>query len=182
MNYLLLVNKNNPLPDNYVPNNLIVMNSKYCFEEDRIYELETNAYQAFEKMVKSAEQVNINLKICSSYRSYEYQSLLYQKYVHKDGEKIASTYSAKPGYSEHQTGLAIDFIEQSEDEIFDITQSHYWLDQNAHKYGFIMRYPKGKESITGYKYEPWHYRYVGELAANDIKNRKITLEEYLEEK
>lgn len=179
--YLLLVNKKNSLTNDYVPEDLVVMDKKYCFEDDRIYELNKHVYNQFVQMVDIAKKDGISLKVCSAYRSYDYQVYLYQKYVEKDGEEEANTYSAKPGYSEHQTGLAIDFIEVSEDEIFDITDSHYWLDANAYKFGFIMRYPKNKENITGYIYEPWHYRYVGKEVASYIKNRNITLEEYLGE-
>ena len=101
---------------------------------------------------------------------------MYDRYVKRDGKKKADIYSARPGYSEHQTGLCTDI--NTVDSSFANTKEAKWLADNSYKYGFILRFPKGKEDITGYKYEPWHYRYVGEETAKIIYDEDLTLEEY----
>lgn len=120
---------------------------------------------------------NIPIVPASGYRSYQAQNTNYNSYVAKDGQAMADTYSARPGYSEHQTGLAMDF--SPIDQAFADTPQFVWLSQNAYKYGFVLRYPDSKTDITGYMYEPWHWRYVGVTAATDMHSRGITtLEEY----
>ena len=117
--------------------------------------------------------------LCQVYRSYEYQVNLYNKYVENDGIKEADTYSARPGYSEHQTGLCVDVYDGEIDYTnFEKSDSYNWMQENAYKYGFILRFPKGKENLTGYQYESWHYRYVGKKIAKYIKENDLTLEEY----
>ena len=128
-------------------------------------------------MQADAKAVGLNIPLISGYRSYETQEKLYKKYVLKDGEKNASTYSAKAGNSEHQTGLAFDI--GSVDRSFEGTDEAKWISENAHLYGFIVRYPKGKTSVTGYIYEPWHVRYLGKKIAKKVYESKLTLEEYL---
>lgn len=128
-------------------------------------------------MQADAKALGLNIPLVSGYRSYETQENLYNKYVKKDGEKKANTYSAKPGESEHQTGLAFDI--GSVDRSFANTIEAKWLAENAYLYGFIVRYPKGKTDITGYIYEPWHVRYLGEKKAKDVYLSGLTLEEYL---
>ena len=128
-------------------------------------------------MQADAKALGLNLSLQSGYRSYETQKSLYNSYVKKHGETLTNTFSAKPGHSEHQTGLAFD-VGKVEDS-FANTKESKWLDQNAHLYGFIIRYPKGKQSITGYKYEPWHIRYLGLENAKKVKDSGKTLEEYL---
>ena len=113
----------------------------------------------------------------SAFRSYDYQNTLYNNYVSWYGKEQADTFSARAGYSEHQTGLAIDV--NTIDDSFAYTPEAVWLAQHAHEYGFIIRYPKGKESITGYQYEPWHIRYLGIETATAVYNSGLTLEEYL---
>lgn len=133
---------------------------------------------AFEQMKNDAAKEGINLKVISGYRSYSHQNSIYNNYVKRDGKKEADRYSARPGHSEHQTGLAFDVnsLEQS----FGATKAGIWLSENCYKYGFVLRYPKGKENITGYMYEPWHFRYIGSEAKNLYNNGSwITLEEYL---
>lgn len=140
------------------------------------------------------EMIKLGLKpiICSAYRSYSRQEELYRKkcqyYIEKGysdsvAQDLASQWVAKPGYSEHQTGLALDIVSLDYQEL-DInqeqTKEQQWLMNNSWRYGFILRYPKDKENITYVHYEPWHYRYVGKEAATKIYNKKITLEEYLE--
>ena len=107
------------------------------------------------------------------------QKIIYNDYVARDGQLMADTYSARPGYSEHQSGLAIDV--NSLDQDWENTPEGKWLSANCYKYGFIIRYPKGKEDITGYMYEPWHIRYVGKDLAEKLYNNGnwLTLEEYL---
>ena len=115
----------------------------------------------------------------SSYRSYDYQVNLYNNYVKSDGKDAADTYSARPGFSEHQTGLAVDiYNKELPYTSFEETKEFEWMQKNAYKYGFILRFPKDKVNITGYQYEAWHYRYVGKKAAKYIHDHNITLEEY----
>ena len=127
-----------------------------------------------------ADMQSLGLSISNSYsgyRSYQYQSSLYQNYVNSYGQASADTFSARPGYSEHQSGLAFDLI-QPNGALLESPNEAQWVAQNAHKYGFIVRYQSGKESITGYMAEPWHVRYVGDEAVN-IYQSGLTLEEYL---
>lgn len=167
---LILVNKFNKLSPNYEPENLVSLG------EYGVGEVIDVVKDAFVKMVKDAEKENIILRSVSSYRSYSEQEILHDIYIKNDGIKKANTYSARPGYSEHQTGLAID-INLTNDSFIN-TKEAKWLANNAYKYGFILRYPKDKEKITGYKYEPWHYRYVGEEVAKFIYENDITFDEY----
>lgn len=124
-----------------------------------------------------AQGINISNSY-SGYRSYQYQTQLYNNYVNQHGEEEANTFSAKPGFSEHQTGLTFDLKDFNGQLVEDPITSQ-WIKDNCAKYGFIIRYPEGKEDITGYIYEPWHLRYVGEDVANQIMNNNITLEQYL---
>ena len=156
---ILLVNKTYHLPKNYDP------------------KVNKEALKKLRKMQADAKALGLNIPLVSGYRSYETQEKLYNKYVKKDGEKKANTYSAKPGESEHQTGLAFDI--GSVDRSFANTIEAKWLAENAYLYGFIIRYPKGKTDITGYIYEPWHVRYLGEKKAKDVYLSGLTLEEYL---
>jgi len=159
INGILLVNKQHPLPSTYKPG------------------VNAAAQGAFNTMQKDAQNEGISLFIVSGFRSYADQTAIYNKNVQLYGAKVANTFSAKPGESEHQTGLAFDV--NSTQSSFGTTKEGIWLAQNCYKYGFIIRYPQGKEDITGYVYEPWHIRYVGTSAAADIYNSGITLEEYL---
>ncbi len=171
---LVLVNKFYHLPDKYEPNDLVTLTSKY--NQGANSKLRKEAADAFMKMVDGAMLDNIILKNSSAYRSYDYQVSLYERYVKRDGKEKADIYSARPGYSEHQTGLCTDI--NTIDSSFANTKEAKWLKDNAYKYGFILRFPKDKENITGYKYEPWHYRYVGEKIAKIIYDEDLTLEEY----
>lgn len=175
-NNLILVNKYNYLEKNYLPNNLENIDEKYA---NKNMKLTHQAKLAFEELSKKAKQENLNIIAMSTYRSYTYQNTLYNNYVNKDGQKLADTYSARPGHSEHQTALAVDVYNKTKTYLeFENTKEYIWMQENAHKYGFILRYPKEKENITGYQYEPWHYRYVGINEATYIYNNKITFEEY----
>lgn len=172
---LILVNKYYYLDNNYVPKNLVNINSKHGHGK-----LQKEAYDAFKLMYDDAYKNGLHLYISSPYRSYNTQKTLYNAYSIKDGQKKADTYSAKPGYSEHQTGLSFDVSSANNHSInkFSQTNEFKWIKNNAHKYGFILRYPYGKKYITGYIYEPWHYRYVGVEAATYIYKNNITFEEY----
>lgn len=140
------------------------------------------AKAAFKQMSQAAKNAGITLNLFSGYRSYSYQQSLFNKYVNEDGRATAETYSARPGYSEHQTGLTFDIGGKDSSKWvsskFGDTAEGKWLAVNATKYGFILRYPKGKEQITGYIYEPWHFRYLGVDLASKVTASGLTLDEY----
>jgi len=173
--YSILVNKYYKLSKDYVPNNLVQIESKYGVS----YQLESKVYEQFKLMYDDAFKVGLTLYINSPYRSYSTQEVLYNNYVRRDGIVSADSYSARPGHSEHQTGLAFDVTSKTTNfSTFAFSKEYNWLQENAYKYGFILRYPKGKEYITGYQYESWHYRYVGYEIAQKIKTLDLTFEEY----
>ena len=138
------------------------------------------AAAAFRAMADAAKADGISLRSVSAYRSYETQTGLYNRYVSIDGKANAERYSARPGYSEHQTGLALDINTASISAHFENTVEYAWLQENCAKFGFMLRYPQDKESITGYRYEPWHYRYVGVETAQALRESGQCLEEYLQ--
>ena len=178
--YLVLVNKQNKLDDNYIPSDLIKLKKEYSSKDIYLKKVVKNS---FEKMARDAIKLNLVLIAVSGYRSSKYQELLFNKYVKEKGYKYANMCSAKKGYSEHQTGLAVDIANKTLDyDNFENTEEFKWVKDNAHKYGFILRYPKNKTNITGYKYEPWHFRYVGKNIAKYIYINNITLEEYIKSK
>ncbi len=163
---ILVASKQYPLPSNFAPG------------ENK------DAREAFDELNAAALLEGFKFDAFSTYRSYDRQVELYEAYVKRDGKKAADTYSARPGYSEHQTGLAFDIGEVGNtaayaDNKFANTPAGKWIAKNAHKYGFIMRYPKGKDDVTGYMYESWHFRYVGKKIATEIYKNDGTLEEYL---
>lgn len=161
---ILIANKTYPLPSDYNPG------------ENTEARAALNKMFADAKAEGKAKKIDLNMWVCSGFRSYTVQKNLYNSYVSRDGVKNADRYSARPGYSEHQTGLAFDI--NYADSRFTGTAQAVWLAKNAHKYGFILRYPEGKESVTGYMYEPWHYRYIGVENAEKIYASGLTLEEY----
>lgn len=178
--YWIVVNKRSPLqPLSYKPVGLKTVSGNTSAL------LRSEAASSLEKMFADAKTESINLKISSAYRSYSTQVSVYNNWVKTLGQKSADTQSARPGYSEHQTGLAVD-IEPSSgkcrlEQCFGTLPEGKWLRDNAHKYGFVLRYPEAKQHITGYIYEPWHFRYVGSELSNEIKkNSDITLEEFFE--
>jgi len=173
---MILVNKYNYLTEEYIPENLEEINEKYAVSNMKLVSYAKNA---FEELAESAKNENLNIIAMSTYRSYQYQRSLYNRYVSQDGQEAADTYSARPGYSEHQTGLAVDVYDgKNMFDNFKETKEFTWLKENAHKFGFIMRYSLEKERETGYKYEPWHYRYVGKEIAEYIYKNNISYEEY----
>ncbi len=177
---LLLVNKYNYLTEDYVPSNLENISTTYARSG---MQLVKEAKEAFETLSESAKKDGMNVIAMSSYRSYDYQINLYNNYVAQDGKEAADKYSARPGYSEHQTGLAVDVYNLDLPYTsFEETEEFTWMQKNAYKYGFILRFPKDKVDITGYQYESWHYRYVGKKVAKEIKDNNLTLEEYIAKK
>ena len=174
--YNVLVNKYHSLSKDYVPKDLEDIDTKYAIKGMKMV---SYAKDAFEEMSKAALKDKMHILAMSTYRSYDYQVNLYNKYAKKDGVDAANTYSAKAGFSEHQTGLAVDVYNGSTSYTsIEKTKEFNWMQENAYKYGFIMRYPKDKEKETGYKYEAWHYRYIGKEIAKYIHDNKITYEEY----
>ncbi len=174
---LVLVNKNNKLPKTFVPNHLRPIDINYAFENKYLTDI---AASAFEKLSADAKKIGYKIIAVSTYRDYQYQANLYNNYIELKGINYADLASARPGHSEHQTGLAVDVMGENNDyNAFLTSKAFPWMKTNAHKYGFILRYPKGKEHITGFKYEPWHYRYVGIDVAKTIYENNLTLEEYL---
>lgn len=163
---ILIVNKDISLPEHFNPG------------ENEV------AREALHKLLNAGNKKGYHLSSASGFRSYQTQEQLFNRYVQRDGEEAANKYSAKPGHSEHQTGLTYDVVSENTDtnfkESFGKTEEGQWIKRNAHKYGFIVRYPKDKTHITGYQYEPWHIRYVGKDTAKTLYNHRETLEEYLD--
>lgn len=179
---LVLVNKKYPLNSSYVPSNLINPNVPSVNESKT--KMTPEAAKALEALFFKANNDNIKLTAISGYRSYTRQNEIFASSIRKYGSVAAANqFSARPGQSEHQTGLAMDISSPSVN--YTLTQSYAktregeWLKNNAPQFGFIVRYSKGKENITGYQFEPWHLRYVGKSASLNITSRSITLEEYL---
>lgn len=177
----ILVNKNNRLPFNFMPQELIEIPRKYEFEtKEYISKL---VYEKFLELRKEALANGINIFIDNAYRSNLAQIKIFKYFVGKIGLSATLKRVAIPGCSEHQTGLAMDLGVIKDNKSVKITEEEAkFLEDNAYKYGFILRYPKGKEEITGYQYEPWHFRYVGEDLALYLKESGLTLEEYYLEK
>lgn len=156
---------------------ILVVNKKYALPENYNPGDNPEARGALTKMQNAAARAGFSLPLNSAFRSFSYQKNLYNSYAAIDGVAAADTYSARPGHSEHQTGLAFDIGNISDS--FGDAGAGKWIAENMADYGFILRYPKGKEYITGYKYEPWHVRYVGVQHAQKIFASGLTLEEYL---
>lgn len=177
LNELLLVNKFYKIDESYNPDDLVDISNVYAYEGNK---LRKDAYDAFKKMHVDAKNDNINLIINSTYRSYEKQNEIYEDYCNWYGQTKADAQAARPGHSEHQTGLAIDVF-STDNQLsgtFKDSTGYAWLKENAYKYGFIERYPENKEYLTGYEFESWHWRYVGTTAAKVIQEEKITYDEY----
>ena len=155
---------------------ILIANKTYSLPADFGDGLDPETYDAFNRMARDAANDGIYLYIISDFRSYQTQNYTYNSFVYDRGVEQADRCSARPGHSEHQTGLAIDVNTTS--DYFDGTPEAIWLARNCVRYGFIIRYPKGKEAVTGYKYEPWHIRYLGAQKAAEIANSGLTIEEY----
>ena len=170
---VVIANKTYSLPSNFAPNNLVTING-YIKVVDYVKD-------AFLSLSSDAKAIGLNIYASSGYRSYSNQKYIYENYVSMDGKENADRYSARAGYSEHQTGLAMDIANKS-GFISKGDKEYEWLVNNSYKYGFILRYPEGKEKITGYMYEEWHYRYLGKDVAKDVYDSKLTYDEYLAKK
>ena len=173
---LILVNKNHPVPENYVPD--------YTGGAEQSTSLRGEANTALQNFLAACNAQGHSMYVLSGYRGYNVQKNLFASYAAYHGEALANTYSARAGQSEHQTGLAFDVGDAKHSgynlqTYMDQLASIQWMMANCAEYGFILRYPKGKEAITGYQYEPWHYRYVGVEAARAIMYNGLTLEEFL---
>lgn len=182
----VIVNKQRSLPEGYEPDDLVEPNVPFSFDgphEKR--HMRKEAAEALEKLFAGAKADDIELRAVSGYRSYQRQVSIYNNNVKTKGQEYTDRVSSVPGHSEHQTGLAIDISSPSVgnaiEEVFGTSKEGQWLAEHAAEYGFIIRYPKGEEAITGYVYEPWHIRYVGTDLAPDIVKSGLTLEEYFDE-
>lgn len=180
----VVVNKQHALqPKDYVPKDLVMPNVPLRVPGNESMQLRQVTATAMEQLFAAASKDNISLMLSSGYRSYTYQVNLYNGYVSSQGQETADTQSARPGYSEHQTGLAADVEPASKhcevEACFGDTPEGKWVAANAYRYGFIIRYPVGKESVTGYEPEPWHIRYIGVELATEMHNHNVqTLEEF----
>ena len=170
----IIVNKTYSLPSDYVPTDPYQEITGNRGNKN----INKNVMEAFKLMESDARAVGLNIYISSGYRGYTYQESLYNNYVSRDGKEAADRYSARPGYSEHQSGTCFDL--NTIDDSFAYTNEGKWISENAYLYGFIIRYPKGKEDSTGYQYESWHLRYVGRELASKLYNNGdwLTIEEY----
>lgn len=179
-----VVNKVRSLPRDYVPVDLVKLQVPTVLPNPEINQLRKPASDALTALFEEAKSAGHTLRARSGYRSYATQDGLYRSNVAKNGQAYADKYSAKPGHSEHQTGLAMDITASSVNnqlsDSFGDTAEGLWVAENAHRFGFIIRYPKGKESITGYNYEPWHLRFVGVDLATSIFQSTLTMEEYFD--
>lgn len=170
----VIANKTYSLPQNYQPTDPYqAVRGERCNDC-----IDKTAMKQFQLMQSDAQALGLNIYIASGYRSYQYQVNLYDRYVSTSGKAGADTYSSRPGYSEHQTGLCFDL--NSIEDSFANTNEGRWVNENAYRYGFVIRFPKGQEQYTGYQYESWHLRYVGEALANQLYHdgEYISLEEY----
>lgn len=187
MDFTILINKDNPLNQDYIPNNLIETdnneNNFHNYEDPYLKPtVDKVIYPYFLEMQKAATREGINIIVDSGYRSYEYQKIVWNSFLEKIGLEETKKCVAPPGASEHQSGLAIDIAYIINgiytDDINENQRETQWLFNNSYKYGFILRYPKDKEEITEYSFEPWHYRFVGLELAQELYENNITLEEY----
>lgn len=180
---LVLVNKYHGVTRDYEPKDMVEVDLSMAAWDG--IQIKKEAYDAFVEMFNDAAAQGYSFCICSGYRSYEYQQELFENALATQSEEEAHMFSAYPGRSEHHTGLAIDITSESmgwslSQDFADYPEGK-WLDEHCQNYGFILRYQKGKEDITGYQYEPWHFRYVGKEVAKEIMSKGITFEEYLGE-
>lgn len=181
-----LVNKKRGLPADYIPDDLVNVDVLHKVEKPESKMLRKEASDALTELFDDAKLSNFEFWAVSGYRSYDRQVYLFNNYSKNHGEEEANRFSARPGQSEHQTGLTMDVSISSLNydlvEELGETSEGKWLADNAHKYGFIIRYPKGTEHITGYQYEPWHIRYLGRNLATKVYESKLTYDEYYEKR
>lgn len=181
----VLVNKQNSLASDYVPDDLVTVDVPTVLSNPEVNQMRKEAADALKTMFAAAKEAGYKLYARSGYRSYKTQKSLFNSYAAKNGEEAANRFSAKPGQSEHQTGLTMDVTSDSVDRLlteeFGETEEGRWVRENGHLYGFIIRYPQDKEEITKYKYEPWHLRYLGVELATKVYESGLSYEEYLDE-
>ena len=173
----MLVNKYYLLSKDYIPNDLVTISKDYSWGDDQ--KVRKVAMDAFIEIWNAAKENGYYLMISSSYRTYEEQEIVYNNYQ-KQGSKYADSIAARPGASEHQTGLTLDIFSKtnSNRKTFKDSEEAKWLKENSYKYGFILRYPEDKVNVTGYNYESWHFRYVGKKIAKEVYEKNITFDEY----
>lgn len=181
----VVANKQRPLsPKTYAPNDLAVPNIPLAATTSVEKQVRKETASALEALVAAGKKDGVSFNLQSGFRSYNFQTSLYNRYVQQQGQAVADTQSARPGYSEHQTGFAADLGSISNPQCdveacFGETAEGKWLAANGHAFGFIIRYPKGMDATTGYIYEPWHVRYVGVKLATEMHNKNVaTLEEF----
>lgn len=180
-----LVNKENELgPDDH-PDDLVTIDVPYVLDNPEVNQLREEASKALSAMFEEAKEEDVELFARSGFRSYQTQEALFNSYVEQNGIDEANRFSARPGQSEHQTGLVMDVTSEQVDydltEEFGNTSDGIWLKENAHRFGFIIRYPEDKEAITGYIYEPWHIRYLSKEVASAVFESGLTYEEFIKE-
>lgn len=175
--YLILVNKFYQLPEDFKPDEKEAISSMYAYA-NRV--IDASIYDEFKSMWHAADQEDLTLIVQSAFRSFEAQKNIHNSFLASHGREATERFSARAGHSEHQLGFALDITTPGYGltQAFEETDEFKWLKENAHKFGFILRYPKDAEHITGYLYEPWHYRYVGEEVAAYIYQNSITFDEY----
>lgn len=183
----VMMNKANQLPSDFIPDTLTEPGVRFAFDHaDEKRQMRKVAADALEKLFGGADEAGHTLYALSGYRSYNRQKSVYNYWVSLYGQEEADKFSARPGHSEHQTGLAMDITSESVafdlQEAFGETPEGQWVKENAHLYGFIIRYPKDKTDITLYNYEPWHLRYVGEGLSTYLYEEDLTLEECFQDK
>lgn len=176
----VLVNKYYKLNSDYEPSDLTKINSKFSSGNNQ--KLRKEAAIKFEEMATDALNEGLKIYAGSTYRSYDYQLGLYNRYVVKDGFEEAETFSARAGYSEHQLGLAVDIINGRWTYLSETDKEYDWLINNSYKYGYILRYPRNKEYVTGYVFEDWHFRYLGIELATKVYESNLTYDEYVARK
>lgn len=178
LNYLLIANKYYELGSEYEPNDLVDVDIKYRYGDTK--RIRSEVYDAFIEMWQDAHDAGFYLLVESGYRTYKSQLDIYNQYENQKGTKYADSIAARPGFSEHQTGLALDIYSKQcySQSTFKDSETYKWLIENCYKYGFILRYPEGKKELTGYSYESWHYRYVGRDMAKKITESGLTFDEY----
>jgi len=192
--FLILINTEHPLPDDYAEIHQEDF-TEIAFTRDDgrpIQKMRPEAAKALDEMLSAARDAGFDITVTSAYRSREYQKQLFDASVErylacgmtkKEALRLTKRYHALPGVSEHESGLAADMHHLPCATLaFADTAEYRWLSENAHKYGYILRYPEGKESVTGIAFEPWHFRYVGKNAAEEIYTSGLCLEEFLKEK
>ncbi|MFC7320154.1 M15 family metallopeptidase [Halobacillus campisalis] len=179
----VVVNKNRKLPEGYEPDELVVPDVRFPFDDDHPKKyMQPEAADALEQLFNAADEQGLDLYATSGYRSYDRQKTIYENNVAERGQEEADKFSARPGTSEHQTGLAMDVtspeMEFKLDQSFIDTEEGEWLADHAHEHGFVIRYLEGTSDITGYEYEPWHLRYIGKDLSAEIHESGGTLEEF----